>query len=138
MNRKKLLLIVCAVLGVGLIVGGMAQAYLWTNADEKVSYMANRGITNALPRVACHKGVIAKQAAFLVEGLDYGDRIWGILDADSITTAVSGYHWESIPLDSLRWCSPAYDSLACGSELGPTTIFLYDEIVDASTDEADN
>lgn len=127
--NKKTIIIVCTVLLIGVVVGGIAHAYLWATNDYKFSYDAGRPVNNALPRVAAMKAAVAAQTAFLVSGLDYGDRIWGVLDADSVVSA-GGYQWQSIPLDSLRWVDPDLDSIACGVALGPTSLFLYDEQTD--------
>ena len=128
MSKKTFLWIACA-LAFTVVSYGVARSYLWTNADIKASYMASMAVENALPRVATHTGTVAVQTAFLVTGIDYGDRIWGIMTATD-SAAGGGYWYTAVALDSLRWASPSLDSLACGTALGPVTIIYYDELTD--------
>lgn len=127
--NKRTFLWVAAALALTVVGYGVAQSYLWTNADIKASYGANMAVENALPRVATKTGNVAVQTAFLVTGIDYGDRIWGIMTATD-SSAGGGYWYTAVTLDSLRWASPSLDSLACGTALGPVTIIFYDELTD--------
>lgn len=125
--KHKILTIGYVVLA--LMVASAAIAYVWPTSYQKASVIGNQAVTNTLPRVAIINTAYAAQAGIpLPTGLNFGDRIWAIIDSDSVAGAGGGLtFFESIPLDSLRW-NADQDSLVCGLEIGRGTWIFYDDI----------
>lgn len=109
----------------------LCLAFAWPSSYTQLSYWHSRGVTNPVPKVAVLDDNYAAQASFLVEGIDYGDRVWAIIDADSVAGAGGGMtFFDAVPTDSLRWSDKDLDSLTCGVELSRTTMIFYDDITD--------
>lgn len=121
--------IIVGYVALTIFVSGAALAYVWPTSYQKASVIGGLAVTNTLPRIAVLNVAYAAQAGIpLPTGLNYGDRIWAVIDSDSVTGAGGGLtFFESVPLDSLRW-NAAKDSLVCGVEIGRGTWIFYDDI----------
>lgn len=127
MKRKWVIIIGSAVLV--LLLAAAVFPYAWPASYLKLSYWHARGVTNPVPRVAVLNTTAAAQAGILPPTyLTFGDRVWGVVDVDSVVGAGGGLTWfESIPLDSVRW-NATHDSLVSGVELGARSWFFWDDI----------
>lgn len=128
---KNNILGLCVVVALVALGAALAFPYAWPGSYEQASVDGSKSISNAIPRVAVIGATYAAQAGIILpDGLDYGDRIWGLIDADSVVGAGGGMtFFESIPLDSLRW-NATQDSLVCGVELSRTALIFYDNLTD--------
>jgi hypothetical protein len=113
-----------------VLISEAAFPVVWTTAYHKLSYWSSRAVTNAVPRVAQVVTTATDNSTAIAPptGLTYGDRIWAMLEGDSVVGAGGGdMFYEVVPLDSVRW-NLTHDSLRSGVELAPRFLIFWDDI----------